>query len=120
MAVSAVNASDTIASWSSRGTEVDLAAPGVDVPSTWNDRGYHVGGGTSMAIPHVAGTAALVIARYGQDLNRDGGIDGSGVQWLMQELQNNADDLGAPGLDVWYGYGLVDAEEAVTGTQSSP
>jgi subtilisin family serine protease len=115
IAVSATDATDTIASFSSTGTEVELAAPGVDVYSTYKDGEYETLSGTSMAAPHVAGTAALVIATGIADANGDGVVTNTEVR---QHLQNTADDLGTTGKDDLYGHGLVDAEEAATGVET--
>lgn len=130
IAVSATDNADAITSWSSRGPDVELAAPGASILSTYKGTGYATLSGTSMASPHVAGTAALVLnGPLARDLNGDGTIDvnydtnGNG-KWDVAEVRaamaGTADDLGAAGKDNYYGYGLVDAEEAATGAQTLP
>lgn len=112
IAVSATGNTDTIASWSSRGPEVDLAAPGVNIYSTYKGQTYQTLSGTSMAAPHVAGAAALVLTRPigTYDLDSDGIWDPQEVQ---NKLEATAEDLGLIGKDNLYGSGLVDAEKAV-------
>lgn len=60
IAVAASDGNDTKAAFSDFGsTSVDLAAPGVGILSTARGGGYSVKSGTSMAVPHVSGVAAL-------------------------------------------------------------
>lgn len=62
IAVAAYNASRDLTSYSSRGPEVALAAPGDDILSTFPGNAYQTLSGTSMATPHASAAAALVIA----------------------------------------------------------
>ncbi len=66
--------------------------------------------GTSMAAPHVTGIAALVLAH-------NPGMTG---QQLRDRLTSTAVDMGPPGFDARYGYGRVNAYNAITGTQGPP
>ena len=66
--------------------------------------------GTSMAAPHVSGVAALVLAA-------NPGMTGA---QLRARLTSTAVDIGPPGVDARYGYGRVNAYNAVTGTQGPP
>jgi subtilisin len=111
IAVGATDSSDLKASFSSTGSTVELAAPGVDIRSTFpptisigGQTGYYyaVGSGTSMACPHVSGAAALVWA--GEPTLTAGQV--------RQRLVDTADDLGSSGRDKWYGYGIVDVDQA--------
>ena len=121
IAVAATDINDNTPTWSAEGEEVELAAPGVDVRSTWKDGTYETHSGTSAACPHVSGTVALILASNETIWQELGYTDGDGV-WANDEvravLQNTADDLGDPGFDNFYGYGLVDAEESVTGAET--
>lgn len=113
IAVSATTASDAVASFSSTGPSVELAAPGSSVYSTYKGSAYKTLSGTSMASPHVAGSAALVIgtapsATY--DTDADGAWDPAEVR---TKLRATAEDLGAAGPDPSFGYGLVRADSAI-------
>ena len=99
-----INHQDFLAGFSSTGNEVELAAPGVDINSTFLGGGYKVYDGTSMASPHVAGAAALVWAENSSWSNKD----------IRSHLQLTAEDIGLSATE--QGYGLVDAENATLGT----
>jgi subtilisin len=110
IATASTTQSDTRAFNSSTCPEVELAAPGDQIYSTMPGGGYGYKSGTSMASPHVAGTAALVLASF-PDWSND---------QVRTQLQTTADELGDLGRDSWYGYGLVDADEAAASTNNPP
>jgi len=106
IAVSAIDRKNNLASFSSRGPEVTVAAPGVDILSTFRGGKYRAMSGTSMACPHVAGVAALV-------LSRDGHISGRQV---VKTITSTATRL--PGLTPEeQGSGLVNASFLAAGNR---
>ncbi len=111
IAVSATDAANVIASFSSVGPEVDLAAPGVNIFSTYKGQTYKILSGTSMASPHVAGVVALVLTQTAKcDTNGDGACSPDEVE---TRLEAAATDLGAAGYDNLYGAGLVNILTAI-------
>lgn len=104
IAVSAIDNSDAIAGFSSVGPEVELAAPGANIKSTFSNGNYALASGTSMACPHVTGAAALVWAA--PELGLTTAVE------VRNQLRVTAEDLGASGKDNYFGYGLVDAARA--------
>lgn len=111
IAVVATDSSDNRASFSSSGPAAELAAPGVAVLSTTPGGGYASWNGTSMACPHVAGAAALVMASG--VTGASAGIMSPGT--VRTRLQETAEDLGPAGRDNWFGFGLVRADLAAAG-----
>ncbi|EBA10915.1 S8 family peptidase [Roseobacter sp. CCS2] len=103
MAVSAVDCNRRRAGFSCYGPQVEMAAPGVGVVSTYPQSGYRSLNGTSMASPHVAGVAALIKRRH---------PSWSGDR-IRVHMWRTATDIGARGRDIAYGYGLVNAYRAV-------
>jgi thermitase len=103
--VSATDQTDTRASWSNYGSQVSVAAPGVSIYSTyWNNGStYNSLSGTSMAGPHVAGLAVLLFAQDATRTNAD----------VRSLIENSADDLGSQGRDDYYGFGRVNAYQAL-------
>ena len=102
ISVSATDRSNKRARFSNYGTTVDVAAPGVEILSTVPGGGYGIKAGTSMASPHVAALAGLLAAQ-----------DRSALE-IRRRIQRSATDLGAKGKDQYYGWGLINAKEAVT------
>jgi len=104
LGVAAANSNDSIAYYSNYGTHVSVAAPGSNIYSTLRGDKYGNMSGTSMAAPHVAGLAALLIARY-PNYTPD---------QVASAILDNAQDLGENGWDEYYGCGRIDAYQALS------
>mgnify|MGYP002777112941 CR=1 FL=1 len=102
---------DQIAGSSSRGIHIDVAAPGSGILSTYVNGGYGSLSGTSMAAPHVAGVASLLMG-YAPYLDNDD-VENL-IKLSADDLSNlGAQDGTAPGWDVASGWGRLNAENAL-------
>lgn len=104
VAIGATTRADTLWRSSARGPEIILTAPGKDIITTNLMNRYVVASGTSFAAPLVAGIAGLVASASPEEPNRDD---------LLLALTRSAEDLGEPGRDDLYGWGRVDAHQAI-------
>jgi serine protease len=106
VSVAAVDSSKRLAIFSQRNSGVDISALGVDVystlPTAQGSYGYK--SGTSMACPHVAGVAALLLGKN----------PSATASKIVSAMTSTAQDLGTAGRDISYGYGLVDAQAALS------
>lgn len=111
--VSSTNKYGNIASYSSRGSRIDVTAMGGENDIRTLDRmgiyGYNSGndmsnfGGTSAACPQVSGVAALILS-----------INPNFTEHQVRNIiTSTATDMGAPGKDDLFGWGRVDAAKAV-------
>lgn len=108
IAVGAVDRDGNLCEFSSRGKEIAVAAPGQHITSTWLNNGYATVSGTSMAAPFVAGVLAL----YVSDEKKDGRkVDPSRA---LKALSETCRDVGEPGKDPQYGWGLLDPHKMLT------
>ena len=103
MAVGSTDHKDVRAGSSNFGPELDITAPGVGILSTRLSDLYDSGSGTSYASPHVAGTAALMFSLNPAATN---------VQ-VRDCLTSTAEDKGAAGRDDYYGFGRLNAADAL-------
>lgn len=113
IAVAATNINDGHASYSTAGTYVDLAAPGGQGANSVTSTvpgGYGGFNGTSMAAPHVAGLAALILGMR-PELTPD---------QVESILKSTTVDRGAAGWDSSFGEGRIDLRAALEATYTWP
>ncbi len=117
--VGASDDNDNIASFSSWGPTDDgrikpeVVAPGVNVQSTYPGNTYSTLDGTSMSTPAVSGVVALMIEAWMRHDDYQVPLPST----IKALLCNSAVDLGTPGPDYAYGFGRVDAVEAVNAVE---
>ena len=99
IAVTAVDKGESVFKRANRGDYIDLAAPGVGILTTAPRGAYQVSSGTSLATAHVTGVIALL-----KSLNPN---------FNPETLNRTATDLGIPGRDQDYGYGLINTARAI-------
>jgi len=132
ISVAAVDSYKNRAYFSQFNNRVELAAPGVDILSTFPGASYEYLAGTSMACPHVSGRFASFLVLFHRSTSLEHpqltvlffsckGVaalvwslyPNRSAQDIRAALANSAEDLGATGRDPDYGYGLVRADLAV-------
>src|SRR6056297_1729890 len=101
MAISSTDSDDSLSSFSSTGSEIELAAPGGSIYSTFTGGGYDTLSGTSMSCPHVSGAGAQLMAT------------GMSNTEARSTLKNTAEDIGLGSNES--GAGLLDVEAALNG-----
>jgi type VII secretion-associated serine protease mycosin len=106
LAVGALDRKGVVAGFSTRGPQVDITAPGVDIPVTNGhySTGYGIIKGTSPAAAIVAGAAALIRAEF----------PALSARQVVERLTSTAVDEGMTGRDDAYGYGELDLMAALT------
>ena len=108
LTVGATDEQDAVASFSTEGPSVDVAAPGthilVAVPLARNATGYEVDDGTSFSAPIVTAAAAWVWTMRPT-------LDASQI---FEVMRKSARDVGPPGRDNATGYGIVEIPSALT------
>ena len=115
VAVGAITPNGFIAGFSSRGpakdgrVKPDVVAKGTSQYSTLPGNSYGILQGTSMSSPVITGISALIVEQYRKTFNGQS----PSPQQIKTLIVEGADDLGNPGPDYTYGFGLANAQAAI-------
>lgn len=115
IAVASINSSKKLSNFSSRGNQVDIAAPGEKILSCYPPKNLAVLSGTSMATPFVAGVVALLLSKR----KKTGEPIPANNNEMLKLLAASAIDVGKPGVDSDFGYGIIDPVKLIN-TVNSP
>src|SRR3954466_12647643 len=104
VSVAATDNNDARASFSNANADVEIAAPGVNVLSSYDgsNSSYTTLSGTSMATPHVAGVTAIIWDKYPT----------ATASAISSKLDASVDDLGTAGRDTVFGFGRANLQKA--------
>lgn len=97
IAVGSVDKTLKKSSFSNTGSDLEIVSPGVNIYSTWTNNNYSYSSGTSMSAAFVSGYLALMKEKYPEKTASE----------LRTFMQKSAIDLGTPGKDAFYGFGLI-------------
>jgi subtilisin family serine protease len=120
IAVGAYDKTDSLADFSCTGPELTIAAPGVDIYSTYLNDSYAVLSGTSMATPFMAGTIALLKSKHQKQLELTGEDDCVTVDQVKEHIKKYATDKGIIGRDTYWGYGIIDVDKLINAQETGP
>lgn len=104
ISVGSVNSSGIHSTFSNFNDALDVVAPGEAIVTTGLNNGYFSVSGTSLSAPQVSGILGLLVAAY----------PSFSATQISNLLINSTTDLGVAGYDIYYGYGLVNAAEALS------
>jgi subtilisin family serine protease len=113
IAVAAYDKNGFIANFSAVGEEVDFAAPGVEIYSTYLNNEYAMLAGTSMATPWITGVILLLLSKHLKQEKETGQNDCKTVEQIKEHLRKYTIDKGYVGKDKYYGYGIIDVEHLI-------
>ncbi|WP_052102402.1 S8 family peptidase [Porphyromonas gingivicanis] len=117
LTVGSITSSGLRSYFSSVGPRLDIVAPGSDILSTVPGNSVALNSGTSMAAPHVAGVAALI-------LQKNPSLTGEQVRNIIKRSARKVGDMNYNTVtplgtyNTYYGYGLVKADQALAITPS--
>ncbi len=100
---------DSLASFSSWGNDVDVAAPGQGIWTVIRGGGFSSASGTSYSAPATAGVLALVYSANPSQFT----ADSNGASLAESYLINGVDEKGISGWDIYYGWGRINACKSV-------